>query len=35
VIGHCLDPESFDITPSDFDLMDVDQDLLDGLSEFE
>jgi hypothetical protein len=34
-IAHCLDPASFDITPSDFELLDVDQDMLDDLSDFD
>ncbi|MDY6935439.1 MAG: amino acid adenylation domain-containing protein [Spirochaetota bacterium] len=35
VILHCLDPESFDITPSDFDLVKLDQGELDDLAAFE
>ena len=35
VIDHCLDPKSFDCTPSDFDLVDLDQDVLDKLLDFE
>ncbi len=31
VIAHCLDPESFDITPSDFSLADLDQEELDNI----
>jgi len=31
VVGHCLDPESFDITPSDFKLADLSQEDLDDL----
>ncbi|MCP4682804.1 MAG: amino acid adenylation domain-containing protein, partial [Desulfobacterales bacterium] len=33
VITHCLDPASFDITPSDFDLMAFDQEELDSIYE--
>jgi len=35
VVSHCMDSDSFDITPSDFELMDFDQTTLDDLSDFE
>ena len=35
IISHCLDPDSYDVTPSDFDLVELDQDMLDNIATFE